>query len=331
MAKFLKKGSLGMMTEAPGGTSDPELAEIRLTPEEYFNLMDQIRGAKQAVYKARADADEREITAYREAQRKLELYRTEIQADAEMKIRNMTQALREAEEHTSEAEAAKEELEEALAKQMEQEMEEEEMQEEIQIPEEKEQVLEEEIQNSQKVTEMNIVDDSEVKEPPKTIESQKEDERQVGAVNEDRGSDDITKPTEQAHQEVVQTIVEPPKEEKKEEPKPQADEVFQSAAHMPSYPGGDAALMKYLSDHLRYPQAAADNNIQGKVIVQFVVEKNGKIGEVKVARSVDKDLDREAIRVCKSLPAFSPGRNAVGDPVRVWYTLPVTFKLQGVN
>ncbi|MBQ3323624.1 MAG: energy transducer TonB [Muribaculaceae bacterium] len=232
---------------------------------------------------------------------------------------------------------------EALAKQMEQEMEEEEIQQEIEIPEEKEQVLEEEIQNSQKVTEMNIVDDSEVKEPPKTIESQKEDERQVGAVNEDRGSDDITKPTEQAHQEVVpeiKPIVEPPKEEKKEEPKPEPkkeepkpekDEVFQSAAHMPSYPGGDAALMKYLSDHLRYPQAAADNNIQGKVIVQFVVEKNGKIGEVKVARSVDKDLDREAIRVCKSLPAFSPGRNAVGDPVRVWYTLPVQFKLQGVN
>ena len=109
------------------------------------------------------------------------------------------------------------------------------------------------------------------------------------------------------------------------------EEVFTSAVHMPSYPGGDAALMKYLNDHLRYPQSAADNNIQGKVIVQFVVEKNGKIGEVKVARSVDKDLDREAVRVCKSLPAFSPGRNAVGDPVRVWYTLPVTFKLQGVN
>ena len=231
---------------------------------------------------------------------------------------------------------------EALAKQMEQEMEEEEIQQEIEIPEEKEQVLEEEIQNSQKVTEMNIVDDSEVKEPPKTIESQKEDERQVGAVDEDKGTDNITLDTKKEEQVVVKEIVEikePPKEEKpepkpepkKEEPKPQADEVFQSAAHMPSYPGGDAALMKYLSDHLRYPQAAADNNIQGKVIVQFVVEKNGKIGEVKVARSVDKDLDREAVRVCKSLPAFSPGRNAVGDPVRVWYTLPVTFKLQGVN
>jgi protein TonB len=230
---------------------------------------------------------------------------------------------------------------EALAKQMEQEMEEEEMQEDIQIPEEKEQVLEEEIQNSQKVTELNIVEDSQVKEPPKTIESQKEDERQVGAVNEDRGSDDITKPTEQAQQTVVteiKPIVEEPKKEepkkeepKKEEPKPQAEEVFTSAAHMPTFPGGDAALMKYLSSNIRYPQAAADNGVQGKVVVQFVVEKNGKIGEVKVARSVDKDLDKEAIRVCKSLPAFSPGRNATGDPVRVWYTLPVQFKLQGVN
>ena len=229
---------------------------------------------------------------------------------------------------------------EALAKQMEQEMEEEEVQQEIEIPEEKEQILEEEIQNSQKVTEMAIVPDDQVKEPPKTIDAQKEDERQVGAVNEDRGTDDITKPTEQTHQEVVQTIVEPPKEEKKEEPKPEPkkeepkpekEEVFSSAAHMPSYPGGDAALMKYLSDHLRYPETAASNNIQGKVIVQFVVTKTGKIGEVNVARSVDKDLDREAVRVCKSLPAFSPGRNAVGDPVNVWYTLPVTFKLQGVN
>lgn len=229
---------------------------------------------------------------------------------------------------------------EALAKQMEQEMEEEEIQPEIEIPEEKEQVLEEEIQNSQKVTEMNIVDDSEVKEPPKTIDAQKEDERQVGAVNEDKGTDNITLDTKKEEQVVVKEIVEikeePKKEEpkpepKKEEPKPEKEEVFSSAAHMPSFPGGDAALMKYLSNNIRYPQSAADNGIQGKVIVQFVVTKTGKIGEVKVARSVDKDLDREAIRVCKSLPAFSPGRNAVGDPVNVWYTLPVQFKLQGVN
>ena len=223
---------------------------------------------------------------------------------------------------------------EALARQLEEQMEEEEVQEEIEIPEEKEQVVEEEIQNSQKVTELNIVADELVKEPPKTVDAQKEDERNIGAVDEDKGTDDITKDVVKVDQTVVE-VKEPPKEEKKEEPKPEPkpekEEVFTSAAHMPSYPGGDAALMKYLNDHLRYPQSAADNNIQGKVIVQFVVEKNGKIGEVKVARSVDKDLDREAVRVCKSLPAFSPGRNAVGDPVRVWYTLPVTFKLQGVN
>ena len=64
---------------------------------------------------------------------------------------------------------------------------------------------------------------------------------------------------------------------------------------------------------------------------EATVEKDGRIGEVKVVRGVDKDLDNEAKRVCKSLPKFSPGRNAVGDPVRVWYTLPVQFKLQGAN
>jgi protein TonB len=224
---------------------------------------------------------------------------------------------------------------EALAKQMEEQMEEEEIQEEIEIPEEKEQVIEEEIQNSQKVTEMNIVADELVKEPPKTIDSQKEDDRQVGAVDEDKGTDDITKDVVKVDQTVVKEV-EPPKkeekvEEKKPEPKPEKEEVFRSAAHMPSFPGGDGALMSFINKNIRYPQAAQDNNIQGKVVVQFVVTKTGKVGEVKVVRGVDKDLDREAVRVCKMLPAFSPGRNATGDPVAVWYTLPVQFKLQGAN
>lgn len=113
--------------------------------------------------------------------------------------------------------------------------------------------------------------------------------------------------------------------------KTEKGDVFASAAHMPSFPGGDAALMKYISNNIIYPISAHDNNIEGKVIVQFVVTKTGKIGEVKVVRSVDKDLDNEAIRVCKLLPAFSPGRNAAGDPVNVWYTLPITFKLQGTK
>ncbi len=107
------------------------------------------------------------------------------------------------------------------------------------------------------------------------------------------------------------------------------DEVLKSAAHMPSFPGGDAGLMEFLMKNVRYPQAAADNYIEGRVIVQFVVTKTGKVGEVKVVRSVDPDLDREAMRVCKALPKFSPGRNAKGKPVNVWYTLPITFKLTG--
>ena len=108
------------------------------------------------------------------------------------------------------------------------------------------------------------------------------------------------------------------------------NEVFSSAAHMPRYPGGDAALMKYLNDHMIYPVQAKNDGIQGKVIVQFVVRKDGSVGETKVSRGVNKELDREAIRLVKSLPVFSPGRNAIGDPVDVWYTLPVTFKLPGL-
>ena len=75
---------------------------------------------------------------------------------------------------------------------------------------------------------------------------------------------------------------------------------------------------------------AMENNVQGRVVVQFVVTKTGKIGEVKVVRSVDRDLDKEAVRVCKTLPDFIPGKMN-GQAVNVWYTLPVSFKLQGVN
>ena len=112
-------------------------------------------------------------------------------------------------------------------------------------------------------------------------------------------------------------------------PPQKSDEVFKSAAHMPSFPGGDAALMKYLNDHMIYPEQAKIDGIQGKVIVQFVVKKDGTIGEVKVSRGVHPLLDKEAIRLVLNLPSFSPGRNAVGETIDVWYTLPVTFKLPG--
>ncbi len=113
-----------------------------------------------------------------------------------------------------------------------------------------------------------------------------------------------------------------------DEPKvPGSETIYHSVEQMPRFPGGEAALVKYIDTHIKYPPSAVQNRVQGKVIVQFVVKKDGSIGEVKVVRSVDKDLDKEAIRVVKSLPKFTPGRQN-GQVVSVWYTLPVTFKLK---
>ena len=131
------------------------------------------------------------------------------------------------------------------------------------------------------------------------------------------GSDDINLIKE--HKEEV--VQEKPREEKKKE------EVFTHVEQMPKFPGGDAELYKFISNNLNYPAMAIENNVQGRVVVQFVVTKDGSIGNVKVVRSVDRDLDNEAIRVCKKLPKFIPGKQN-GQTVNVWYTLPVTFKLQ---
>ena len=113
-----------------------------------------------------------------------------------------------------------------------------------------------------------------------------------------------------------------------ERPKRSEDEIFTSVEQMPQFPGGDAALMEYIDSHIQWPPTATC--AQGRVIVQFVVDKTGKVGEVKVVRSVDKDLDKEAVRIIKTLPKFIPGRHK-GQAVSVWYTLPVTFKLSSVR
>ena len=108
---------------------------------------------------------------------------------------------------------------------------------------------------------------------------------------------------------------------------PVYETIYRSVEQMPRFPGGEAALMKYLDSHIVYPPLAAMNEVEGRVVVQFVVKKDGSVGEVKIVRSVDKDLDKEAIRVVKSLPKFTPGRQN-GKAVNVWYTLPVPFKLK---
>lgn len=103
----------------------------------------------------------------------------------------------------------------------------------------------------------------------------------------------------------------------------QDQKVYRSAEQMPQFPGGEAALMKYISSHTQTPQI--EEHIEGRVVVQFVVNTDGSIGDVKVVRSVHPDYDKEAIRVIKSLPKFTPGRQN-GQAVAVWYTLPVIFR-----
>ena len=111
-------------------------------------------------------------------------------------------------------------------------------------------------------------------------------------------------------------------------PKPEvSNKVFDVVEEMPSFPGGQGALMAFLSSNIKYPVVAQENGVQGRVIVGFVVERDGSITDVKVMRSVDPSLDREAQRVVKSMPKWKPGKQN-GSAVRVKYTVPVVFRLQ---
>lgn len=131
--------------------------------------------------------------------------------------------------------------------------------------------------------------------------------------------------TEDAKEEVVAPV----SPEAKEAPADSTakEEVFMVAEQMPEFPGGMKELLKFLQDNLKYPENAMKNNVQGRVIVQFVVEKDGTPTEFKVLRSVDPDLDAEALRVMKAMPKWKPGMQK-GQVVRVKFTVPVSFKLQ---
>lgn len=131
--------------------------------------------------------------------------------------------------------------------------------------------------------------------------------------------------TEDAKEEVVAPV----SPEAKEAPADSTakEEVFMVVEQMPEFPGGMKELLKFLQDNLKYPENAMKNNVQGRVIVQFVVEKDGTLTEFKVARSVDPDLDAEALRVLQTMPKWKPGMQR-GKIVRVKFTVPVSFKLQ---
>lgn len=108
---------------------------------------------------------------------------------------------------------------------------------------------------------------------------------------------------------------------------PESDRVFSVVEQMPSFPGGMGAMMQYLSSNIKYPKEAEKKGIQGRVLLSFIVQTDGSITDVRISKSVDPSLDKEAIRVVKSMPKWIPGRQN-GEPVRVKYTFPVTFRLQ---
>lgn len=200
------------------------------------------------------------------------------------------------------------------------EEEENQMEQEEEIPEpEEEEALAEEILNTEKFTEFLVQKDEDVKEEVKSADDVKDTSTALGSVNFDQGTDDINIVREHKNEVIV------------EEKKPVVEEtkVFTSVEQMPQFPGGEAELLKWISTHIKYPAIAMENNVQGKVVVQFVVTRDGSIGEVKIARGKDPDLDKEAMRVVKTLPKFIPGKMN-GQAVNVWYTLPINFKLQGV-
>ena len=186
------------------------------------------------------------------------------------------------------------------------------------IKQEPEKVVEQ-VKSSVKFTAPIIKKDSEVKEEDeiKLDEVQKSD-KAVGAFTVE-GNDEVGGAVLKAKEDIA--APEPPKHVVEE------TKIFTVVEQMPMYPGGDAALMGYLRDNIKYPTVAAENGVQGRVVVGFVVERDGSITDVNILRGVDPSLDREAMRVVKSMPRWNPGKQN-GSAVRVKYQVPVSFRLQ---
>ncbi len=176
----------------------------------------------------------------------------------------------------------------------------------------------EKVKSSVKFVPPVIKKDDEVK-PEDELKSQEELSKTNTAIGafDVKGNDEAAGEVLKAKEVIAQP--EPPKEEE--------TKVFDVVEQMPSFPGGPSALMQYLSSNIKYPVVAEENGDQGRVIVTFVVEKDGSITDVRVVKGVDPSLDKEAQRVVKGMPKWIPGKQN-GSAVSVKYTVPVTFRLQ---
>ena len=174
---------------------------------------------------------------------------------------------------------------------------------------------------TQKFTAPVIKKDELVKEENQVKQMDKLDDKVAVGTEDKEGVKDRT--VEAVRSDIAVAAPPPPPA-----PKPEvSNKVFDVVEEMPSFPGGQGALMSFLSSNIKYPVVAQENGVQGRVIVGFVVERDGSITDVKVMRSVDPSLDREAQRVVRAMPRWKPGKQN-GSAVRVKYTVPVVFRLQ---
>ena len=282
---------------------------VDLTSKAWRDIVFADKNREFGAYKLRQDSDKRHnlavlytliglcvVVALIFAWSKYSDYRAEIAAiEAKEQAEKMSQAMIEAAENEPEPEPEPEE----------------------QKFEQPEVVVPEEVLATVQVTQIAIVDADKVKNEVLDMEVQKEDNTARGVVNQE-GQDDADKFVAVKEQVVV----------KEPEPeKPKEEEIFVAVEQQAEFPGGTAAMMKWLSNNIRYPETAQANDVQGRVIVKFVVEKDGSIGQATILKGVDKDLDKEALRVVKKMPKWQPGKNN-GVAVRSYFNLPVTFRLQ---
>jgi protein TonB len=153
--------------------------------------------------------------------------------------------------------------------------------------------------------------------PPVVVDSVKPEDN-VQLMTADQATVEVV------NEEFIEAVEEVREEVQEEEKEP---EPFVVVEEMPEFPGGDIELLKYIFEHTNYPEVAKENNIQGKVIVRFCVTAKGTVSQISILKGVDPELDKEAMRVVATLPAFKPGKQG-GKPVPVWYMVPIAYTLK---
>jgi len=172
----------------------------------------------------------------------------------------------------------------------------------------------------EEMIEVTFRDETPPPPPPPTQETVLSDIIDIRENKEDIQTKDFNSEDDKNKKVVIQAPIAAPVEE------PEENRIHVVVERMPEFPGGEAAMNQFINRTIRYPVIAQENGIQGRVVVQFVVNTDGKIVDVEVVRGVEESLDKEAVRVVKAMPPWNPGRQG-GKNVRVKYTLPIRFRI----